>query len=505
MVALLFIGGMWPKVGMAGLSACEDLAAKRWGNFRIHVAERRAAANGQPAHCFVRGTIDTEINFEVWLPLPRAWNGRFVMGGGIGFGGTVQNQAFNFAPNVLHDGFATAGTDTGHKGPGTSASWALNRVDRTLNFGHRAVHLTTQAAKTIVRVYYGQDITYAYFLGCSRGGGQGMMASQRYPDDFDGIVAGAPAFNWGGIGAQYIQNIQAMYPDPVNRSTPVVRPATQRLLASAILAACDDLDGLADGILNDPRVCTFKPDDLPRCQNDVPGARCVTSSELTAIKTIYAGPSVNGKRLHPGFPFGGESEAGVWGAWMTGQENGAGAGYPNLQFAVGVELFKYIFLDDPDWDYASYDFADWADDTRAGRAVLDATNTDLTHFNVAGGKILYWSGWTDGALTALGIIDYFEKMQQQNAHAADFSRLFLLPGVHHCAEGPGPDTVDWLRAIQAWVEENKPPDTLLATKREKGTVVMQRPICAYPAHAVYTGTGDGSEADHFRCTPDSSR
>ncbi len=463
------------------------------------MSERRPAAAGQPAHCFVQGVIDTEINFELLMPLQRAWNGRFVMGGGIGFGGEVQNQAFNFAPQLLHQGFATAGTDTGHKGSGTSAAWAYNRIDRELNFGHRAIHLTTQAAKTIIRIFYGQDIAYAYFLGCSRGGGQGMMASQRYPDDFDGIVAGAPAFNWRGIGAQYIQNAQAMYPNPDNLSTPVVRLATRRLLATSILEACDGLDGLTDGILNDPRACTFNPESLPRCANDAPAAGCVTSRELTAIQTIYRGPVVQDERVFPGFPFGGEADSGVWGAWMVGREDGVGPGYPSLQFAVGAELFKYIFFDDPDWDYAIYNFDNWKADTKASSELLDATNTDLTHFNVAGGKIIYWSGWTDAAITALGLVDYFEEMQQKNTQAADFSRLFLMPGVHHCAGGPGPDTVDWLTTIQQWVEHNQPPDAVLATKREKGAVVMERPLCAYLAQAVYTGEGDGTKSAHFSC------
>ncbi|MEM8486209.1 MAG: tannase/feruloyl esterase family alpha/beta hydrolase, partial [Bacteroidota bacterium] len=170
-----------------------------------------------------------------------------------------------------------------------------------------------------------------------------------------------------------------------------------------------------------------------------------------------------------------------------------------LQFAFGTELFKYIFFDDPDWAYAAYDFDNWESDTRAGGAILDATDPDLTHFNVAGGKIIYWSGWTDAALTALGIIDYFEDVQKQNTHATDFTRLFLMPGVHHCGGGPGPDAADWLTAIQAWVEENRAPDTLLATKRQQGKVIMQRPLCAYPARAVFLGEGDGTEPDQFRC------
>lgn len=478
---------------------CKALSEMKWSGFSIDVSEMVRASHEQPAHCLVRGIIDTEILFELLLPVSGSWNGRFVMGGGAGFVGSVQNQAVDFAPNLLKEGFATVGTDTGHQGTGTQASWAYNREDREINFGHRAVHLTAQTAKTIIRLHYGRDIEYSYFIGCSRGGGQGMMASQRYPDDFDGIVAGAPAFNWSGMAAQYVQNALAMYENSSGVPVPVVRPETQRLLEDAVLKKCDAIDQLKDGILNDPRRCAFKPEELPLCVNDAPGAGCITTAELNAIKTVYAGPVIDDERIHPGFPFGGEAQPDGWNAWIVGREDGFGPGYPSLQFVMGSELFKYIIFDDRAWDYTRYDFSNWEDDVRRTSHLLDATDADLSHFNVSNGKIIYWSGWSDAALTTLGIVEYFEEVQVQTKAAEDFTRLFLMPGVAHCGGGTGPDTVNWLNMIQDWVERNEAPDQLVATKREAGKITMQRPLCAYPAVAVYNGEGDGSTPESFEC------
>ena len=255
---------------------CAAIATSDWGGFTIDEAVDVPADEASPAHCRVRGTIDEEIRFELLLPLEADWNGRFVMGGGGGFVGSVQNQAMGLAgrESPLARGFATAGTDTGHQGSGIDATWALDREDREVNFGHRAVHVTAEAAKTIVRLHYGRDIAFSYFLGCSRGGGQGMMAAQRYPDDFDGIVAGAPAFDWPGVGLAFLQTQQALYPDPTDLSAPVVTPEVRRLLEAAILEACDADDGIEDGILTDPRSCDFRPSDLPRCVEGGPESGC---------------------------------------------------------------------------------------------------------------------------------------------------------------------------------------------------------------------------------------
>lgn len=480
--------------------ACAALATSGRQDVRIGTAERVPAAGDVPAHCRVQGTIETEINFE--LLLPDDWNGRFLMGGGGGFVGSVQNQArtlYAHGGGPLQRGYATAGTDTGHTGSGIDASWALDHPERQENFGHRAVHLTAVTSRSIIADYYAQPAEYSYFVGCSRGGGQAMMESQRYPDDFDGIVAAAPAYDWTGIAAGFVQNQQALHPDG-DIDGPVLTPAALELLGSSVLAACDADDGIADGILDDPRRCDFEPADLPRCAGGRPGADCVTAAQLAAIETVYDGPAANGERLYHGFNYGGENDGGGWDAWVVGTPQGRAAGVPSAQYGFGTELFKYFVFDDPEWDYTAYDFSDWKEDVAETAAILNATDTDLSAFRDAGGKIIYWTGWSDLALAPLGTIDYYERLAAGDPAARDYARLYMLPGVLHCAGGPGPDRVDWVDAIRAWVEEGRAPERLVASKLdEQGQPAMTRPLCPYPQVAVHDGTGDPNDEASFAC------
>ena len=329
------------------LAACADLTTLELIDLRIDAAEPVSAAAGVPAHCKVTGVIETEINFE--LLLPDDWNGRFLMGGGGGFVGSVQNQArslYAHGGGPLQRGYATVGTDTGHTGGGIEAGWALNHPERQENFGHRAVHLTAETAKSIVAHYYARPADYSYFVGCSRGGGQAMMESQRYPGDFDGIVAAAPAYDWTGISAGFVQNQQAIYPDG-DLEAPVLTPATLDLLGSSILAACDADDGVEDSTLTDPRRCGFTPDDLPRCAGDRPADDCVTAAQLAAIKTVYDGPTSNGEPIYQGFNYGGEHDAGGWDSWVVRSAGRAAQGVPNAQFGFGTETLQELRLQRP--------------------------------------------------------------------------------------------------------------------------------------------------------------
>ncbi|MXW17447.1 MAG: tannase/feruloyl esterase family alpha/beta hydrolase [Gemmatimonadetes bacterium] len=469
---------------------CDDLATFAWSGFTLDDVSTVEATEYDPVHCRVRGTIDTEIRFELLLPQPADWNGRFIMGGGGGYVGSVQNQALGFfgSNRVLTRGFATVGTDTGHRGVGTDASWALNRPDREVNFGHRAVHVTAQTAKTIIRIYYGRDIDYSYFMGCSRGGGQGMMASQRYPDDFDGIVAGAPAYHWTGLGALFLQTQQALYPDPNDLSTPVIDAEAAMALETAILEACDENDGVKDGFMTNPLACDI---DLA----SIPG---LTDEQRRAAEMIYGGARVGGQLVHPGYPYGGEA-TGEWPMWITG---GGGSGTPNLHYAFGTQMHKYIIFDNPDFDYSTYDFSDyaaWEADTRRTAKLLNATDTDLSAFKTAGGRLILWTGWSDAAIPAKGTVSYYEGVAAGDEEVDDYLRMFMLPGVQHCGGGPGPAEVDWITTIQKWVEEGEAPEWLIATKTNRGEVEMQRPICAWPAEAVYKGSGDPMREENFEC------
>ena len=475
--------GSEPETGRPAVTTdrCEALAGLDLIDMRVTHAVAMSPGESGPAHCHVTGVIDTEINFE--LLLPEEWNGRFMMGGGGGFVGSVQNSAldYGFGAGALERGYATVGTDTGHVGSLMEASWALNNPEREENFGHRAVHLTSDAAKSIIRHYYDDDPECSYFVGCSRGGGQGMMESQRYPDDFDGIVVGAPAYNWTAFTAGMVQTQQALYPDG-DTSAPVITSAARALLAEAIDAACDLHDGVDDGVLNDPRSCEFRPEDLPRCSGDVSGADCITAAQLAAIRSIYDGPTSNGEPIYTGLPLGGEFDAGGW---------------DNYDF--GIEFYKYLVFDDADWDFASYDFSTWEEDVKAISGVVDATDTDLTAFNTNGGKLVLWTGWSDPAITALGTVDYYEAVEADDAHVRDYARLYMLPGVLHCGGGPGASQVDWLDAIRVWVEEGRAPEQLVAHKVVDTDVVMTRPVCPYPQVAAYDGQGDPNEAGSFSC------
>ncbi len=464
-----------------------------------------------PPHCKVTGVIETTINFELHLPLPEAWNGRFAMGGGGGFVGTVSNSILHPTPpfiSALDAGYATAGTDTGHRGTMTDASWALGNEQAVRNFAGRAVHLVTEISREITEAHYGRPIRFSYFMGCSTGGGQAMMASQRYPDDYDGIVSGAPAFDFPALGASQLQTQQRMYPDPTQLSTPVVTPENRALLAREILAACDGIDGVEDGVLTDPRRCDFDPATLPRCPS-APGPDCLTGPQLDAIEAIYRGPTAGGKQLFPGFPFGAENEPRGWGSWITGgtaaaeTEPDGEPPPPNLHFAFSTQMHKYLIFKDPDFDYASYDFDNWDTDTAAAAALLSATETDLATFGNRGGKMIFWHGWSDPALTALATIDYYEQLLTDTDGAGDFTRLYLMPGVLHCSGGPGADYVDWLGVISRWVEQEERPDPLVAEKRSaEGVVSFTRRLCPHPQTAEYDGQGDPEDAASYRCASD---
>lgn len=329
------------------------------------------------------------------------------------------------------------------------------------------------------------------------GGGQGTMESQRYPDDFDGIVSGAPARDWAGIGVQFTQSQLLLYPNP--SAPPVLDADVRTLLERTILERCDDIDGVTDGVMGDPRQCPFQPEDLPRCTGGGNGSDCATDAQIAAIRAIYDGPTVNGEHVYSGLPFGGEAALAGWGQWVVGAPNMLGPGFNNLHHAFGAEFFRYFVFDDPDWDLTKYDFSTWATDTRAAGELLNSTRTDLSAFETAGGKLILWNGWSDPALSALDLIDYYEGVQAEHGDAEDFVRLFLLPGVLHCAGGPGPDQVEWLDVIQAWVEDGSAPDQVLAARRTNGEVEMQRPVCAYPAVARYDGTGDAKREESFSC------
>ncbi|MEP7376953.1 MAG: tannase/feruloyl esterase family alpha/beta hydrolase [Chitinophagaceae bacterium] len=439
--------------------------------------------------CRVLGRISKEINFE--LLLPGQWNTRFLMSGGGGFVGSIQN----YLRYNVNSGYATAGTDAGHQGSGIEADWALNNMERQLSFGRLAIHLTAVVSKSIIHTYYCADPAYSYFLGCSRGGGQAMVEAQLYPEDFEGIAAGAPAFSWPAIGAKFIQESQKNYPNSKDLGKHIITKDNLRLLQDQILKQCDALDGITDHILNDPRDCRFDFSALPVCPDEQASASCFTPQQLAAIKTVYTALTNEQDTIYPGFPYGAENEEGGWDAWIAGTT--PNMAFPSLHYMFGTNMFKYLVFNNPEWDYTQYDFSNFFNDTRYASAYLDATQTDYTEFKKRKGKMIMYHGWNDPALSAFETIRHYQAVEQKDKNIQSYFRLFMLPGVLHCGGGPGPDDVDWLKLIRDWVENDKAPERLVMSKKEKDKIVMTRPVFPYPKVAVYSGKGDTNLEKNF--------
>ena len=464
---------------------CSELTTLRLPDIRIDEAVAVPAASSgavRAAHCRVNGVIGTEIRFSVLLP--DSWNQKFFMGGGGGFVGSVQNSAIT----TVNLGFATAGTDTGHQGAITDASWAHNNLERQVNFGYLAVHRTAEAAKAIIASYYGTPTVRSYFQGCSRGGGQALMEAQRFPADFDGIISGAPAFDWTGIAAAMIRNMQALFPDPRKIDALLFTPDVLKSVESRIVETCDKQDGVGDGVIDDPRRCKVDLNTLP-----------LTAAQKNALKVIYAPTANQDGEIYPAQPVGGEGQTAGWPQWITGVKPPPPGQAPSLRFAFGTGIFKYLVFNDPDWDYSKYNLANWKKDTALAASFLNATNPDLSAFNARGGKLIVWHGWADPALTPLASIRYHEQVYARDPKAASYFRTFLMPGVLHCAGGAGPDVADWTAAIVDWVENNKAPERVVATKSANGAVVRSRPLCPYPQKAVYSGSGSIDDERNFAC------
>ncbi|UCB54128.1 MAG: tannase/feruloyl esterase family alpha/beta hydrolase [Thiotrichales bacterium] len=513
MQLLILLGAMTLSTGVSAdntpqTASCKPESLPKLPDVRI--TSVKLETEGTP-HCKVTGVIGTETNFE--LLLPDDWNGKFVFGGGGGFVGSVVNTALGYGP--LQKGFATVGTDTGHRGSAIDASWALNNLERIVSFGHQAVHRTTVTAKSLIAHYYGQDISSSLFFGCSRGGGQALMEAQRYPDDFDGIVAGAPAYNWTEeLGGRNTLINQAMFPNPNDLSVATITPQARKLIGNAVLQQCDSLDGLQDEVLNNPLDCDFEVARLACKAGESDG--CLTPAQLQAARRVYEGLILDGEQVVPGYVPGAELGAAGWERWVAGgfdvldlSEFQRGVEpdpdypdpeTPNAHFAFGNGVMKYLVFHDPDWDYSSYDFSNFRSDIAAVSSTLDATDPNLDAFRARGGKLLLFNGWRDMALTPLGTIEYYENVIERDASAADDVRLIMLPGMDHCLGGPGPSFVNWLDEIDRWVDTGQAPDQLTAYwVDEQMQPDGSRPVCAYPKYLKYNGSGDTRDASSFSC------
>ena len=439
-----------------------------------------------PAFCRVAVNIkpskDSDIKVEVWMPAS-GWNGRFMAVGNGGWAGSISYALMNWP---LARGYATASTDTGHEGTNLDGSFALGHPEKLIDFGDRAVHEMTVKAKAIIAAYYQTDPKFSYWNGCSTGGRQGLKEARRFPADFDGIVAGAPANNWTHLDAQFLWVAQAVHKDQVSYIPPNKYP----FIHNAVLEACDARDGVKDGVLEDPRRCKFDPKVL-ECKG-ADGPACLTGPQVEVARKIY-GASTNPRtrqRIYPGL--------------MAGSELGWGAqAGPQIQ-GLTNDYFRYVVFKDPNWDYMTFNFdSDIALTDQTDNGTINATDPDLSTFFAHGGKLIQFHGWSDNQISPLNSINYYESVSEAMGGASrvqDSYRLFMIPGMGHCGGGVGVNRFDSISVVEQWVEKGKAPDQIIASRVRDGKTDRTRPLCPYPQVAKYKETGSTDDAKNFVCT-----
>ena len=481
-------------------AACASLLDQRRPNTTITAAQAVTAGTftppgstnpitNLPPFCRVAGVIaptpDSQIRFEVWLPLER-WNGKFA---GVGNGGWAGTISYGPLAEQLRRGYAAASTNTGHEavaGP-NAARFAFEKPEQLIDFAYRSHHETALTAKAITEAFYRKAPQRAYFVGCSSGGYEGLMEAQRFPTDYDGIVAGMPANNWTRLMAGDFDAALAVFKGGVNN----LPTSALGLLHRAVLAACDSKDGVVDGVLEDPRQCRFDPAVLS-CRAGQGPDSCLTPAQVEAARRVYGGleDPTTGAQLYPGLVPGSEP------LWPNRD--------PANPFPIPIAHYRWLVFADPTWDWRSFEFSDPADYQAHQKAeakfapILNATNPDLTAFRQRGGKLLQYHGWNDQLIAPLNSINYYETVLSFVGAGRDrattledlqrFYRLFMAPGMAHCGGGTGPNTFDMLTVLEQWVEQGVAPERILATRAiQRG----RRPTAA----ALRLSEGDGLRWD----------
>jgi Tannase and feruloyl esterase len=476
--------------------ACAALVSLTGYEISISAAVNVPASSEGPEYCRVVGLIQPEIRFE--LSLPAAWNGRLYMFGNGGYAGEALDQAGRVAAarRAVARGFAAAQTNTGHDAAAEPLGTFAASPQKLVDYAYRSVHVTALTAKKIAEAYYGGAVRHSYFDGCSTGGRQGLISAQRFPDDFDGIVAGAPVLDFAGTMIGYAAMQRALKAAPIE-------VAKMKLVADAVYAKCDAIDGVRDGVIDDPRRCPFNPSaDLPHCEADADGPACFTSGQLRSLDAVYAPVTRQGAEFFPGWPVGAEIgiERGLptgWVPFFIAPPNRRPVGYD-----FGETFFKNIAFGrpNPSYDWLSFDVDKDLEKLQAARSLLDATDPDLVRFKARGGKMVSYFGWADNALNPLMGVKYYERVMNTMGPATqDFYRLFMVPGMFHCGGGVGASTFDALTPLVGWVEHGTAPDSLRASRIVDGKTTRTRPLCAYPLVAKYSGTGSIDDAANFTC------
>ncbi len=436
-----------------------------------------------PAFCRVAATLrpasDSEIQVEIWLPEPSAWNGKYEAVGNGGWGGSLN---YGDMAAALLRRYASSSTDTGHTGG--RASFAVGHPEKLIDFGYRSIHEMTVAAKAVIAAFYRKGAALSYFAGCSSGGRQALMEAQRFPDDYDGIVAGATTNNWTKLMFGRIWVAQATLSDPAG----YVPPSQYPMIHQAVLAACDAIDGVKDGVLEDPTRCRFDPVSL-ECKAGA-GPACLTQAQAQAVRRIYT-PATNPVTHEEIFPAMERGSELVWGTL-------AGGPRPIL---LADDYFRYVVFENPNWDFRTLRFdTDLQQALQRDGGVLSATSPDLRKFFAHGGKLIQYHGWTDQQVMPRNSIQYYESVKKvMGANTGASYRLFMVPGMNHCHGGDGTDTFDLLSVLEAWREHGKAPDAIRASHLENGKVDRTRPLCPYPEVSHYRGVGSTDEAANFSC------
>jgi feruloyl esterase len=458
-----------------------------------------------PAFCRMTAqatpTTSSLINFEVWVPDGAAWNGKLVV---TGNGGYSPSLSYGDMAYAMRQGYAVAGGDTGHQSADPNAMfWGVNQPEKITDWGSRSIHAITAPARALVESLSAKAPTRAYYYGCSTGGHQAYAQIQRYPQDFDGVIAGAPGNNRTRLNVEFMHRFLSNR--AANTNTPVIlTPAKATLITQRAVAACDALDGVSDGVMEDPRACTstqFNIDALQCSGADAPD--CLTAEQVAVAKKIYAGPKNprTGAQIYPGYPVG--SEAG-WPAYWGGSE------------PVRADYWRLWVFENPQWNWWSFDYdRDLAFADAKVSPLVDQTNPDIAAFKARGAKAIVYQGWQDPVVNPLDTIAYYDKVNTAQGSAAtdEFFRLFVVPGMGHCGGGSGatvfgnsgtlpPDASadrDLLMALDRWVESGTAPDRIVASRVSGGAVVRTRPLCPYPKKAVYGGSGSTDDAASFRC------
>ena len=482
---------------------CESLQAATRPRATITAAEHvaaGAAAPGRggrggagaplPAHCRVAVTLtpssDSHIEMELWLPTAN-WNGKFLAVGNGGWAGTI---SFDAMAAGLRRGYATASNDTGHKGG--SASFALGHPEKLIDFGYRAMHEMAVQSKALIQTFYRQAPRLSYYQGCSTGGRQGLMAAQRFPEDFDAIIAGAPVYNVVHLNVSQV----ALQVDMLRNRSRLVSAEQRTTFANAVVAACDQKDGVKDGIISEPRACTFDPAVLA-CRADAstaPGstgaASCFSPAQVENARSAYSPVKTKGGAL-------------VYPPRSPGFESGWRIPVPDAPLnPLFADMVRYVARQDPTWDPMTFDL-----DTDLALAVknagfIEASDPDLAKFKARGGKLLLYHGWADPGPAPENTINYYDAVNRTLGGREDgWMRLFLMPGVGHCGGGVGPDQADFLGAVERWREQDVAPRQIIATRAAgRGAASpLSRPLCPHPQVARYTGAGSTDDAANFSC------